>query len=167
MGLRDHNTHNLVLCRISPNGTAVVSEYGSIQLNFNPGMAVYNGLLYIGAESYNNDHHIDIYTSPDGATLTHSNAAASQETSTAPSLVVHNNVLYLGYRSNPGKEFLYMYSTDGTTFSGSIDPHWTQAGPPTFVSADNLPGSPYNGQMFVYWGSDTSGPWYLCSNHGE
>ena len=38
---------------------------GTTQMNFNPGMAVMNGVLYIGFEAYDNSHQLLFYKSTD------------------------------------------------------------------------------------------------------
>jgi hypothetical protein len=168
MAYRDHSTYSMRLCRIAADNTTTLASYSDITLNFNPSLAVFNGDLYVAIESNNSSHTIYLYTSPDGATFTLNTGASSDQTSTAPSLAVHNGVLYLGFRENDDShEFLYRYSTDGQTFVSAIDPHWTEAGPPTLLEASSLPGSSYNGQLYVYFSSNTSAPNYLCSSHGQ
>jgi len=168
LGIRDHNTHAMVLCRYGADGSIVSNEISSITSNFNPSLAVFNGQLYAAIESNNSSHTLYFYTSSDGLTFTLHTGASSDQSSTAPSLAVHNNVLYLGFRTNDSSQvFKYKYSTDGTTFSSSIAPGWSEAGPPTLVEATNLPGSPYQGHLYVYFSSHTSAPNYLCSNHGN
>jgi len=168
MANRDKSTHEMIICRIASNNTATSTLYPTITLNYNPSLAVFNNKLYAAIEKNDTAHTIDLYTSTDAVTFTENTGASSDQTSTAPSLAVHNNVLYLGFRSNDSEQgFRYKYSTNGFTFSSDINPHWTEAGPPTLLSADYLPNSPYNGQLFVYFSSHTSVPNYLCSNHGQ
>jgi len=157
VGLRNSANDTLLISSFNSLNQVTTVAYPSIGLNFNPGMAVFNGVLYIAIETILNNHDIYYYTTTDGVTLSAANAgAASDQTSTAPTLAVFNNVLYLGFRSNDGSEnALYKYTTNGTTWSSSIEPHFGIAGNPTLVT--------YNGYIYLLWASQSS-PNYLCSS---
>jgi len=80
-------------------------------------------------------------------------------------MAVHNGLLYLAFRENDSNdELLSKYSTNGTTFSSTINAHWQNNGPP-LLQVDDLPGSPYDGDLFEFLASFS--PTYLCSNHGN
>lgn len=164
MGLEDYYTHTLVLCEIGPTDQIdAVNAFTNIGINFNPGLGVFGNTLYIATESSDNSHQINLYSTLDGRNLNVTNFPGDQ-TSTSPSLAVHNGVLYLGFRTNDSnKKFLYKYSNDGVNFSGAFDPRWAQGGPPALVNGDNLPG-PYNGHLFTFFSSNTAIPNYLCSS---
>jgi hypothetical protein len=168
VAIRDHVTDAMVTCKIIPGQTGItVTEYAGITLNFNPSLASFNGKLYAAMEGINTSHTLYVYTSTDGITFTLlSPGPSSDQTSRAPTLAVHNNILYLGFEENDSSdELLYRYSTDGVTFAPAINAGTQVGGPPLFVDAPNLPGSPYNGQLFLYFASFA--PTYLCSNHGH
>lgn len=164
VGLLNQSNVTLTLASIAENNTVTVENYPSVTLNFNPGLAVFNDVLYIAIETNANDHDIIYYTSTDGLTLSPPNYGAdSDQTSTAPTLAVFNNVLYLGFRSNDSSDnFLYKYTTNGTTWSSSIEPHIGIGGDPLLVVAPDLPG-PYNDHIFMLFASESSPDFYLCS----
>jgi|ERR1700677_4647559 hypothetical protein len=155
VGLENSASGTLLISSFNSLNEVTVVSYPSIGLLENPGLAVYNDVLYIAIESTLSSHAIYYYTTSDGVTLSAANAgAASDQTSTAPTLSVFNNVLYLGFRSNDASDnFLYKYTTNGTTWSSSIEPHFGIAGDPTLTT--------YNGEIYVFWGSQSS-PNYLC-----
>lgn len=167
MGLRDHNTLAMVICRIASDNTVTTTEYSSITLNFNPSLAVFDSKLYAAIESNNTSHTLYVYTSTDGATFSLlSPGPSSDQTSRAPTLAVHNNILYLGFRENDSSDkLLYRYSTDGVNFATAISAGTQVGGDPLFLQVSNLPGSSYNGELFLYFASFS--PTYLCSNHGN
>jgi hypothetical protein len=167
VGLRDHDTQAMVICRIASNNSVTVTEYPSITLNFNPGLGVFNGSLYAAIESNANSHTIYFYTSPDGSNWTLQTGASQDQSSTAPTLAVHNGILYMGFRSNDSRDlFFYKYSTDGVNFTTAIRGNTAVEGNPMLLEATTLTGSPYQGALYLYWASDSS-PQYLCSDHAN
>jgi len=171
MGYRNHLNHYMDICQISTSHAPIVYEADNLpSLNFNPSLAVYNNKLYAAFEGENSSHTLYFATTATtfGSGFTLQTGASGDQSGTAPSLAVHNGVLYLGFRSNDGSQvFLYKYSTDGVTFSKSTGGKWGEGGPPTLVNATGLTGSSYNGQLYVFFSSQTSAPNYLCSSHGS
>ena len=169
VGLRDHTNQEMIICQIfpgAPSNTNVI-EYSSITLNFNPGLGVFNGVLYAAIESNDSSHTIYFYTSSDGNTWTLQTGASQDQSSTAPTLAVHNGILYMGFRSNDARDlFFYKYSTDGVNFTTAIRGNTAVNGNPTLLEATTLTGSPNQGDLYLYWGSDSS-PQYLCSDFAE
>ena len=161
MGYRNSSDQTLVLCKMDSTQAITCNNFpGTTQMNFNPGMAVMNGVLYIGFEAYDNSHQLLFYKSTDqGQTITLSTAAGTDTTSTAPSLMVRtiNNVqvLYFGFRSNDsGHYFLYKYTTDGANFSNTVNTGITMGGAPMLVWDQDNGGMSYNGyppsQPYIY-----------------
>ena len=166
VGFRNHADYSLILATINSSNNTGWTNYPSIGLNFNPGLAVFNNELYIALTTDANSHNMYYFTTTDGVNLTGPfTGTATNQSSTAPSLAVFNNVLYLGFRSNNSKDnFWYMYSTDGVNWSSSINANVGIGGNPILAVAPNLPG-PYNGDIFFFWASESSPDFYLCSMH--
>ncbi|MGO8758124.1 MAG: hypothetical protein ACLQG3_08370 [Terracidiphilus sp.] len=166
VGFRNHADYSLILATIDSSNDTSWTNFPSVTLNFNPGLAVFNDSLYIAIETDANSHNLYYYTTTGGTTLLGPyTGTATNQSSTAPTLAVFNNVLYLGFRSNDSKDnFLYMYSTDGVNWSSSIEPHVGIGGNPILAVAPDLPGS-YNGDIFFFWASESSPNFYLCSMH--
>jgi hypothetical protein len=152
-GLTNAADHTLVICRtditVQGGGTDCTNFPGSWTMNFNPALAYWNGVLYIGFEEYDNTHALRLFTSTDNGQTINQNTQISNvnedTTSMAPSLIVANNALYVGFRSNDGgHNFLYRYSTDGINFSVRQGTGESMNSGPAFVI------SPYNNTNYLY-----------------
>lgn len=143
--------------------------YFNTAVGFVPGMVQYtppNGVptLYIAYPTQANSHNLYYYTTTDGVSFTYSSAAAGDQSSTTPSLAVHNGYLYMAFRTNDGDhKFIWKYSTDGSTWSQSYTNGSAMAGAPalvstgasssstqTFGSISNLNQSLQNGDLFNF-----------------
>lgn len=121
-------------------------------MNFNPGMAGYNGTLYIAFEAQANSHTLSLFTTTNqGQTITSSSALSADQTSVAPFLVVHNSALYVGFRTNDNNQyFVNRYSTGGVTFSGdeTISNPWGIGSTPALLDGNLL--TPLGTQNYIY-----------------
>jgi hypothetical protein len=158
------NTDNtLTICRtditILNGATSCTQHPGSTKMTFNPGMAYWNGVLYMAFEDTLSAHNLRLFTSTDnGQTITENTniAANPDQTSAVPSLIVLNNALYVGFRSNDSSQhLLYKYSTDGINFTASTDTGLAMTSGPSFVFASTY--------LYNYFTTTGSTP-YLSSD---
>lgn len=156
-GVRNAQDQTLEFCRIFTDDTNYCVQWPNNRLGFNPGLGVFNGQLYIGYQDINTHDIWFLYTA-DGNNFVTSGNATNDQTSTAPAFAVHNNILYLGFRTNDGDhKFLYKYSYDGVNFSGGVDPHYQMGGPSGLIDGSGLAYSIYNGNLFnLFTSNDTS-----------
>lgn len=163
-GLRNASNGSVTMCAINAADQVVqVTNLPQYTANAYPGIGVFTPpggqpTLYVGYEALSNDHNINLLLSTDGVNYSFSSAAASDQTSTAPSFAIHNGIFYLGFRTNDGDhKFLYKYTTNGSNWSGNVDQNWTMGGPAALINATNLTGSPYNGYLFnIFTSNDSS-----------
>ena len=167
-GYRNAADYTLTICRTDPYGNSDCTNFpGSRAMNFNPSLAYLNGVLYIGYEEYDNAHALRMFTSTDNGQTISENTNISNvngdQTSTAPSLNVFRNTLYVGFRTNDsGQSFLYRYSTDGINYSVRQGTGEQMNGAPTLFSPTN-PNNTYSGYMLNFYSSD-DGHKYLTQN---
>jgi hypothetical protein len=170
MGYRDRYANTLVLCRMNTSQVITCNNFpGSTTMGFSPSLAYLNGSLYIAFQNLGS-HATDYYVSKDqGQTIGNLiTTAAAGSTSTAPSLVVHNGYLYMGYRTNDGDhKFIYKATSNGgTSWTTGYEPSPTYAmgGNPTLVDGTGLPNYPqYLYNIFAENGS----PYYLYTSFGQ
>ena len=159
-----------ILCRVDTTNHGHCFYFpGNRAINFNPGVAVFNGALYMSTEDQDNAHALRVYVSRDQgqsfSELTQLQQSQDQ-TSVAPSLVTYLGALYVCFRTNDADhKFIYRYSTDGTNFTTSKEPanEFTLRGTPTMVDGSLLPG----GHLYTYFGNDSSSPtvYQAVANH--
>jgi hypothetical protein len=144
----------LTICRtditILNDATSCTQHPGSTPMMFNPSMAYWNGVLYMAFEDDTNNHTLRMFTSTDnGQTIAETtNIAVNNQgqSSSVPSLVVLNNALCVGFRSNDASQhFLYKYSTDGINYTASTDTGVAINSGPAFVS--------FTGTLYNYFSS--------------
>jgi len=156
----------LNVCTVDTSGNVLSSVNTGFSIGFGAGLIQYGSTLFIAMQNASN-HNVDLYYSTNGVNFSYSNALASQQTSTNPSFGIHNGVLYVGFRTNDGDhKFIYKYSTNGLSWSGNQDPHYTMGGPPALANADSLTGSPYANALFNAFSANASNH-YLYSAHGN
>ncbi len=128
---------------------------------FNPGMVYWNGVLYMAFEDTFSAHNLRMFTSTDnGQTITESTniAAHPDQTSSVPSLIVLNNALYVGFRSNDSSQhLLYKYSTDGINYTASSDTGVAMNSGPAFVF-------PTGGNTYLYNYFSSQGTYHYLSD---
>jgi hypothetical protein len=147
-GVRNSADSTLTLCATNitvANGETTCTNFpGTTQMNFNPGLAYWNGVLYIGFEEEANAHTLRMFTSTDNGQTISENTNISNDNvdqaSTEPGLLatvangVNPSALYVGFRSNDsGVHFLYKYSTDGINFTHSVDTGQQMTSEPVLV----------------------------------
>ncbi|WP_213804982.1 hypothetical protein [Granulicella sp. dw_53] len=155
LGVTNAADRTLTLCRLPANvGSWTCTNFpGHTQMGYNPALAYWNGVLYVGFTQNANSHNCDLFTSTDhGQTIQENTSLGGDQSSSNPSLAVYNNVLYYGFRSNDsGNNFIYKYSTNGVNFSGSLQTNNTKmGGSPMMV---NAAGIPFNGNLLWNWNS--------------
>lgn len=164
LGVRNIGDHTLALCRLAAATDQWTCQNfpGSRHMGFNPGLAFWNGVLYVGFVEEDNAHRLRMFTSYDqGQTINENTDIANSDASSSnPSLVVYNNRLYVGFRSNDsGHNFLYKYSTNGLNYSGSYTTNNTKlGGAPMMVSAEGLPY--YSNQLWNFNSANDSTHWF-------
>ncbi len=168
LGVRNAADHTLILCRetLAQTNATCQNFTSSKAMNFNPGMAVINGVLVIGYEEYDNTHALRVFTSTDqGQTIQENTDITTQNedsTSTAPGLVVFNNTLYLGFRSNDSsQQFFYRATTDGFHWTAKLsNPEFAIGSSPAMIDVtpkENTPtlynffGSNDNNHSLILW----------------
>ena len=104
--------------------------------NFNPSIAFFKGIVYLGYETRSDSHCLLFYkwTPSTGAMNGWTPTQCSEQTSAGPSLVVHNNALYVGFRSNDSSaKFTVRIGSDGNTLPTRQQPGFTMDGYPDLV----------------------------------
>ena len=172
MGYRDRYANTLVLCRMNTSQVITCTNFpGTTTMGFSPGL-VYdpaNSSLYIAFQNLGS-HNLNYYVSTDQG-LTIGNlitTAAGDQTSTAPSLTLHNGYIYMGFRSNDGAHnFLYKTTSNGgATWSNSSEasPSYSMNGNPVLVDGTGLTNFPaYLYNIFIQDGS----PYYVETSFGQ
>lgn len=105
-------------------------------MNFNPGMAFFQGELYMGFEDRGNSHCLYFYKyNPSNNSFTFWNpASCDEQTSTAPSLATFNNDLYIAFRTNDSSQkFTVRVTTNGSDWGYRQQPGWAMDGPPDLL----------------------------------
>jgi hypothetical protein len=141
LGVANAADHTITICRtditVQAGATTCVNHPGTTAVTFNPGLAYWNGVLYMAFEDTFSAHNLRMFTSTDnGQTITENTniAANPDQTSSVPTLAVFNNALYVGFRSNDDSvHTLYKYSTDGINYTASTDTGVSSASGPNFV----------------------------------
>jgi hypothetical protein len=159
LGVTNAADHTVTICRtaitVKAGATTCVNHPGSTTMNFNPGLAYWNGVLYIAFEDYANDHNLRMFTSTDnGQTITeNTNITVNNidQSSSVPTLAILNNALYVGFRSNDDSvHSLYKYSTDGINYTASTDTGVSSTSGPNFVTVIlTPPGTTYLDNYFT------------------
>ena len=130
-------TFTPIVCKWVPGSSPSCTQYYSLRTeNFNPGIAFYDGLVYLGYEDRGNDHCLYFYKyTPSTTAMTNwQPIGCNEQTSAGPSLAVHNNALYVGFATNDSnKKFTIRVSTDGNTLTFRQQPGFTMDGYPQLV----------------------------------
>jgi hypothetical protein len=138
-------------------------------MGFSPSLAYSGGQLYIAFQNLGS-HALDYYVSTTqgltiGSLIT---TAASDQTSTTPSLAVHNGSIYMGFRSNDGQHnFLYKTTSNGgATWSKSVEasPSYSMNGNPVLVDGTGL--ANYQSYLYNIFTQDGS-PYYVETSFGQ
>jgi hypothetical protein len=172
LGLRNAADQTLTLCRLdhSTDQWTCNNFPGTRQINFNPGLAFWNGTLYIGFVEEANSHVLRMFTSSDqGRTISENTNISNvnqDQTSSNPSLAVYNNVLYVGFRSNDSSHnLLYKSSTDGINYSVSSTTNNTRlGGAPMMVNGEGIT---YNSNWLWNWNSANDSTNWLWYEHAQ
>jgi len=136
----DGTTHTPIVCSWVPGNNPTCHSYTSLRTeNFNPGIAFYDGLVYLGYADRGDNHCLYFYKyTPSTAAMTNwMPLGCSQQTSSGPSLAVYNNYLYIAYRSNDSSiKFTVEVSTDGNTINTAnrMQPGFAVDGYPSLVN---------------------------------
>jgi hypothetical protein len=115
------------------------------QMNFQPGMTFYNGLLYMGFEDRGNSHCLYFYQyNPSANSFSFWDPlTCGEQTSAAPALSVYNGDLFVAFRTNDSSnKFTVRISTDGNTLPYRQQPGFGMAGPGALVPVTSYQGSP-------------------------
>jgi hypothetical protein len=135
-----------IMCQwVIGNQPSCTQNYSLDTANFNPGIAFWNGIVYFGYEHRGDSHCLFFYkydpvtTAMNGWTP----IGCNEQTSAGPSLVVHNNALYVGFRTNDSSaKFTIRVSTDGNTLNFRQQPGFTMDGYPDLVDIPDTPDAP-------------------------
>ncbi len=144
VGYMNGSTYNPILCTVNtsnPNTQTCQNLTGLRTMNFQPGMAFWNGLLYMAYEDRGDSHCLYGYTyNPStNSFTTWQPIGCSEQTSTAPSLAVHNGYLYVAFRTNDSSQkFTVRVSTNGSDLAYRQQPGWSMAGPPALLDLNQL-----------------------------
>jgi hypothetical protein len=163
LGVTNAADHTVTICRTDitvPSGATSCTNFpGSRAMNFNPGLAYWNGVLYIAFEEFDNNHNLRMFTSTDNGQTIAENTNITvnnvDQSSSAPSLAVFNDALYVGFRSNDGShQNLYKWSTDGINYTFNTSTGVSSTSGPNFVPITlTPPGAVY---LYNYFTTDDS-----------
>jgi len=136
VGYWNSETYNPILC--SANASTHTSNgcqnlTGLRTMNFNPGIAVYDGLLYMGFEDRGDSHCLYFYkyTPSTNGFAFWNPLNCGEQTSSAPSLATHNGELYVAFRTNDSSQkFTVRVSTTGNDLGYRQQPGFSTDGPP-------------------------------------
>jgi hypothetical protein len=171
LGYRNINDNTLVLCRMNTSQVITCTNFpGTTTMGFAPGLTYLNGSLYIAFQNLSS-HNLDYYVSTDqGQTIGNLiTTAANDQTSTTPSLALHNGYIYMGFRTNDGDhKFIYKATSNGgtswTASTESIGAGYSMGGNPVLVDGTNLTNYPqYLYNIFARNGS----PYYVFTSFGQ
>ncbi len=143
-GYMNGSNYYPTICAINtsnPASSSCQNFTGLRTMNFQPGLAFWNGLLYAAYEDRGNSHCLYGFTlnvSTNSATAWNP-IGCNQQTSTAPSLETHNGYLYVAYRSNDSSQkFTVLVSTNGTDLGNRMQPGWSMNGPAALLDLNRL-----------------------------
>lgn len=149
-------TFTPIVCAWQPyvSSTPSCQQYfGYNQENFSPSIAFWGGTLYLGYEDRGNSHCLWFYKYFPSSPTTLTNwqpISCNEQTSSAPSLAVHNNQLYVAFRTNDSNaKFKFRVSPDGNSLNFSQEPGFKMDGNPQFVEI-NDPSLFINSLMNIY-----------------
>ena len=170
MGYRNINDNTLVLCRMNASQVITCNSFpGTETMGFSPALSYSGGNLYIAFQDLNS-HNLDYYVSTDqGQTIGNLiTTAASDQTSTAPSLALHGGYIYMGFRTNDGShQFIYKTTSNGgASWTSSVEasPSYSMAGNPSLVDGAGL--TSYSGYLYNIFAQDGS-PYYVSTSFGQ
>lgn len=131
-------TYTPIVCKWVPStgSTSCQQYYGLDTENFNPGIAFWNGTVYLGYEHRGDSHCLYFYKyAPATTTMTAwTPIGCDEQTSAGPSLAIHNNALYVAFRTNDSSaKFTLRVSTDGNTLNYRQQPGFHMDGYPQLV----------------------------------
>lgn len=156
MGLTNAADNTLTLEKVPVvNGTfentdQTVTNFPDDQLGFSPGLGVFDNTVYIAIQAYNNSHDLYYWTTTDGQNLTFYTGAAAGKTSTTPSIVSWNDILFLGYRTDDSDyKFIYKYSTDGVNWTSVPSYSEQMDGPPYLINSTGITTQPQIINIYV------------------
>jgi|GEM_PF-3568818 len=131
-------THTPIVCKWVVGTNPTCNQYYSLRTeNFNPGIAFWQGLVYLGYADRGDNHCLYFYKyTPSTAAMTNwMPIGCSEQTSAGPSLAVRNNWLYVGFRSNDSSaKFTVRVSTDGVGLAYRQQPGFSMDGYPQLVT---------------------------------
>ncbi|ADV82433.1 hypothetical protein [Terriglobus saanensis] len=157
VALLDAATRTMTLCKSADGSTFSCTNFaGSLpdSLGYNPGLAVYNGVLYAGWVTNANSHDMYYYTSSDqGVTWTKSNALDGSQSSCAPHLGAHNGILWYDVRTNDdAHKFSQRYTTNGVSWANGADAHLAMEGEPAIQDGSGL--SIFSQYFYLFYASN-------------
>ncbi len=141
IGYMNGTYYTPVLCTFdttNPNNQSCQNLTSLRTMNFNPGMVFYDNILYLGFEDRGDSHCLYFYKyTPSTNVFSFWNPLnCGEQTSTAPSLAVYNNDLYVGFRTNDSSQkFTVRISTDGNTLPYRQQPAFKMDGAPALLNA--------------------------------
>ncbi len=105
VGFRNHADYSLILATINSSNNTGWTNYPSIGLNFNPGLAVFNNELYIALTTDANSHNMYYFTTTDGVNLTgpFTGTATNQSSTSSPHLQFSTTSCTLGFDQTTAK----------------------------------------------------------------
>lgn len=170
LGYRNINDNTLVLCRMNTSQVITCTNHpGTTTMGFSPALAYTGGKLYIAFQNLGS-HALDYYVSTDqGQTIGNLiTTAASDTTSTVPSLALHHGYIYMGFRTNDGAHgFIYKTTSNGgTSWTSSVQasPGYSMGGNPSLVDGAGL--TNYPGYLYNIFAQDGS-PYYVSTSFGQ
>jgi hypothetical protein len=160
IGYMNGSSYNPILCAINagnPNSQSCANLTGLRTMNFNPGLAFFQGQLYMGFED-RGDSHCLYYDRGDPTTnsfsLWNPLNKCPQQTSAGPNLAVHNGYLHTSYRSNDSSQkFTDIVTTNGSDFGYRSQPGFAVDGSAALLDLNVFPGN--NAVLAVYSRSNT------------
>lgn len=170
LGYRNIYDNTLVLCRMNTSQVMTCNNFpGTETMGFSPGLLYSGGNLYIAFQDLGS-HNLYYYISTDqGQTIGNLiTTAAYDQTSTAPSLALHNGYIYMGFRANGGAHnFLYKTTSDGGaswTNGMEASPNYSMNGNPSIVDGTGLQN--YSSYLYNIFAQDGS-PYYVSTSFGQ
>lgn len=147
VGLMNGSSYTPIVCDVYPNTTDLSSSTQDCQnltnlnqMNFPPGMAIFNGMLYLIYQYRSDSHCVYGYAGyPSSSSYTAWNPnGCNQQTSTQTSVAVYNNYLDIAFGTNDGnRQFLMLLSPDGSTLPYSQERSEGMNGPPNLLPVIN------------------------------
>lgn len=162
VGYMDGNTKEPIVCQLYvANGLGSLTQncrditnVGTI--SYNPGLAFYDGYLYMGISAGGSNCLEFIIGNADSFVYELKNPLNCAEyTNASPTLAVYNGDLYVGFRTNNNANlFTVRISTDGTNFPYRQQPGFGMGGPgdflPVTISQGSNPAAPYLLNLYTY-----------------